>query len=1124
MLNNKKTHVQKFTGLLSYGAINTVICLVAASFFTCEKVPDHCGRLVRYNPEFEFCFEGEKYNLCAGNNFNPLIQDCDIDRNEIGRRCLNGNIVPIGTPCDGFTLSTAAAPPEGGSIIRTPDKMSYDAGEPVTVIATAEDGYRFAGWAGAETSISPNNITFRMDSNRPLVAMFEPISEPGATTHRLVTTAFPTHGGTITRDPDAATYDAGTVVTVTATVMSGHTFTGWSGASTSTDSTITVTVDEGKTLVAMFTPIEYTLTVNSNPEFGGTVFVNGTALAGASRQDAGRVEVLAQPTSGYVFVNWSGARTGTDNPMVIDNITSRDYTLTANFEQRAGQHTLAVSANDGGTATSSGTFNEGTNAPITATATGAGCTFTGWTGAGVADPSAASTTVSMTANRTVIANFHCISVPFIPGSACFVSQGNCFAIDNQTAWDNCVIGNRILSPATDARCQSGGNGDGHGHFNPAISYGSFTDDRDGQSYRTITIGSQTWMAENLNFNALGSWCYGNDANNCATYGRLYDWSTVMGLPSSCNITSCASQIQSSQGICPPGWHVPSDAEWTTLTSFVGSPAGTRLKALTGWSSTLIPGIDVHGFSALPGGYRYAVGTFSNVGVVGSWWSATEIDAANAQTRDMDSNLSDVGTRWIDKTFGFSLRCVELGRDCNFEAPEVVVIGANPATIGRPNLVQGSTELQYLMGGPSGFEFDDLLRVDGMLESAIADARVNGVDMYGPDGDYFHYTLGVVPPVGSYEIEYRVVRECSWNIVATTTVRRTVVIQTEGMDAEGQNRPISVALAGLPEVTVTIGDTYSDEGATATDGNGLPITRFVSVDIFLGGATTPIASSLTGGYPDGIPVNEIPLFVNTVFAWLTQEPASFRIVYEAASQIFGNPHTGSVTRTVNVTVHDPGTLPTIRIVLGQYTHNIDGLVISSPDTAVAFGNAPGGQTAYTSKGVSRAYYICGTMNTGCTPGEEVNVPIVPGLVTFPPTTLSNPIFRTHPRTYSIAVDPNGQYLAGQISRDVHVFEPLGAGSQCWPEDEPKGPPTITVTGANPLTLSAGVAWEAHWNGVSRVSGDCFAPPSFPVPYPYLIHYGELNPANPQPGQYIVTYVTLGTGTGYTATVTRTIIVQ
>jgi uncharacterized protein (TIGR02145 family)/uncharacterized repeat protein (TIGR02543 family) len=280
-------------------------------------------------------------------------------------------------------------------------------------------------------------------------------------------------------------------------------------------------------------------------------------------------------------------------------------------------YTLTVTASpvDCATAlTGSGSHNAGVDASISVMAA-TGCTFTGWTGASIANANSTNASVSMDADKTVVANF------------------------------------------TQQQC-----GVGHGHFNPDITYGSFIDERNGQCYRTVTIGSQTWIAENLNWadsdGDLG-WCYGNNPANCDLYGRLYDWATVMGFDASCNTTSCASQVQSRhRGICPPGWHVPSDAEWTTLVSFVGgsSIAGTLLKTLTGWNSNT--GTDFHGFSALPGGVRGSDGIFWNVGTTGLWWNATESSAANARYRNMNSDGSNMRTFWDDKASGFSLRCVK----------------------------------------------------------------------------------------------------------------------------------------------------------------------------------------------------------------------------------------------------------------------------------------------------------------------------------------------------------------------------------------------------------------------------------------------------------------------------------
>jgi len=200
---------------------------------------------------------------------------------------------------------------------------------------------------------------------------------------------------------------------------------------------------------------------------------------------------------------------------------------------------------------------------------------------------------------------------------------------------------------------------------------TFKDDRDNKTYKTVKIGTQTWMAENLNYNTstTGSKCYANSEANCTTYGRLYDWATAMALPSKCNSTlstsdtDCGITTPKHKGVCPSGWHIPSDAEWTTLTDFVGgsSTAGTKLKATTGWNSySGVPaGTDTYGFAALPGGCSISDGGFSYVGDIGSWWS-TE----GAYYRFMsywfmlysDEDVGRISSR--EGYYLFSVRCVQ----------------------------------------------------------------------------------------------------------------------------------------------------------------------------------------------------------------------------------------------------------------------------------------------------------------------------------------------------------------------------------------------------------------------------------------------------------------------------------
>jgi uncharacterized protein (TIGR02145 family) len=200
------------------------------------------------------------------------------------------------------------------------------------------------------------------------------------------------------------------------------------------------------------------------------------------------------------------------------------------------------------------------------------------------------------------------------------------------------------------------------------SDGTFADPRDGKKYKTVKIGEQTWMAENLNYNTSGSKCYDNEPANCDKYGRLYDWETAMALPNCGYGTSCGSQIGAKhRGICPSGWHIPSNADWDELMRYVDgvtgsglydSPtAGWHLKAQSGCSSG--GNGDTYGFAALPGGYGRSDGSFSSAGDYGRWWSASEGNAYYAYYRYVNYNYEYEYADWSSsrKYNLFSVRCV-----------------------------------------------------------------------------------------------------------------------------------------------------------------------------------------------------------------------------------------------------------------------------------------------------------------------------------------------------------------------------------------------------------------------------------------------------------------------------------
>lgn len=193
-------------------------------------------------------------------------------------------------------------------------------------------------------------------------------------------------------------------------------------------------------------------------------------------------------------------------------------------------------------------------------------------------------------------------------------------------------------------------------------------DIDGNVYHSVIIGNQEWMVENLKTTKYrngdpipiiidttqwtnltsGAYCnYNNDTSNVTAYGRLYNWYAV----------------NDSRNIAPAGWHVPSDADWTTLITFLGDSAvaGGKLKEAdtTHWRSPNVGATNDSGFTALPGGYRAApTGRFYHIRNLGFWWSATESNLADAWDIYLDYNEVYVHRNYNTKTYGFSVRCVK----------------------------------------------------------------------------------------------------------------------------------------------------------------------------------------------------------------------------------------------------------------------------------------------------------------------------------------------------------------------------------------------------------------------------------------------------------------------------------
>lgn len=217
-------------------------------------------------------------------------------------------------------------------------------------------------------------------------------------------------------------------------------------------------------------------------------------------------------------------------------------------------------------------------------------------------------------------------------------------------------------------------------FNPEIDYDTIIDGRDGQVYKIVTIGSQIWMAENLNYadsvktpSLLGkSWCYHDLIENCAVAGRLYTWAAAIDSVSlaedSENPITCGTSVECTlpetvQGICPEGWHLPSSEEWTTLETFVGgnTEAGTYLKSKAGWKEYVdVSNLDSFGFSAFPAGQIHLTLSlnFSNGLYTTSWWTATENSSIYANHRYMTFSKNYIGSVNLSKIVGYSVRCVK----------------------------------------------------------------------------------------------------------------------------------------------------------------------------------------------------------------------------------------------------------------------------------------------------------------------------------------------------------------------------------------------------------------------------------------------------------------------------------
>lgn len=177
-----------------------------------------------------------------------------------------------------------------------------------------------------------------------------------------------------------------------------------------------------------------------------------------------------------------------------------------------------------------------------------------------------------------------------------------------------------------------------------IEYGEFTDPRDGNVYRTVKIGNQVWMADNLRYKTkYESWAYNHVEDNVKRYGRLYTYTSALQA-------------------CPEGWYLPSDSAWNVLVTYLGGPeqAGIKMRnneAKT-WFYSNFDGDNSSGFTATPGGYRGSYGNFLDIGILAFYWSSTDENEFYAWSRALYSNYNGIYRNLSNKRFASNVRCLK----------------------------------------------------------------------------------------------------------------------------------------------------------------------------------------------------------------------------------------------------------------------------------------------------------------------------------------------------------------------------------------------------------------------------------------------------------------------------------
>jgi uncharacterized protein (TIGR02145 family)/uncharacterized repeat protein (TIGR02543 family) len=574
------------------------------------------------------------------------------------------------------------------------DANAYEQGATVTVKANTGNlvrtGYTFSGWntlaTGAGASYAGGESLTLGSVNMTLYALWTLIP-----TYTVTYNGNNSTGGAVPTDVN--TYTQGATVTVFGNTGSlaktGYSFANWNTAAAGTGTTYAAgaTFPIGATnvtLYAQWTLIPtYTVTYNGNGNTGGVIPTDAnTYTQGSAVTVLGNTGSLVK--TGSTFAGWNTAADGTG----ITRATGETFTMVAAnvilYAKWTSVYTVTYNGNGntGGSApTDANTYNNGVTVTVLdniGNLTKSNYTFEGWNTntAGTGTQRTPGSTFAIGSTNVVL------YAKWTPNTYIVTFDGQGATVAPNPATSNVTtpastVGSLPTPPAKTGYVFDGWwtatNGGGTAFttgtavtVNITVFAKWIIKDKDGNVYTEVTIGTQTWMKENLKtmrFNdgtsiplaeGPADWAatdaptpmfcwYNNDSTYKATYGALYNWAAV-----------------NTGKLAPQGWHVPSDAEWTTLGNELGGAdvAGGKLKesGLAHWTSPNTGATNASGFTGLPGGMNY-YGTFSVLGVTGYWWSSTDYGSSYSTGRQLNNDQSSLGGIGRHQSNGYSVRLV-----------------------------------------------------------------------------------------------------------------------------------------------------------------------------------------------------------------------------------------------------------------------------------------------------------------------------------------------------------------------------------------------------------------------------------------------------------------------------------